>query len=206
MKKIFVTYGLVLVVTLIFLALAVDIADKYRLPNRSMVLYETDEESAFVIPPFRTTDLDGNEVRNDVFTGKVNVVCLWVTEDADVSRELLQNLAELNEKTPDQVRFVGLVGDVKETDSAEKATLAAEIAGDCRGKIPQLKVNDDLAELLTRIHNAPMTFFVDENGKLIGYPIVGNEPRFIEREISHLSDGDSLHDRNLNDAQRIVWR
>lgn len=69
--------------------------------------------SSVQIPPFRTMDLQGNTVTQDIFMGNFTVVCLWVTQDADNSRKLLTSINDWRNSAPAAFQFIGMIGDLK---------------------------------------------------------------------------------------------
>lgn len=158
------------------------------------------------IPPFRTMDLQGNTVTQDIFMGNFTVVCLWVTQDADNSRKLLTSINDWRNSAPAAFQLIGMIGDLKDASDAARIAAASSVAG-AMPAVPQLFVNDDLADLLARIRNAPTVFFVDESGNLVGQPVVGNEPVLVQKEAMRLMGAASEEGRVQKELQNILfWR
>lgn len=144
---------------------------------------DTTSQNISLFPMFQTTDLAGNPITNKIFTGKFTVLVLWVTKDEN-SRQLWRFLSDWQQAEADRLQIIGLVGDVKNTDDADKISIARQMTAGYA--IPQLLVNDDMAEFLTTIRAAPTICFVDATGRLIGQPVTGYEPELIKKEARRL--------------------
>lgn len=150
---------------------------------------DTTKPNISIFPKFQTTDLAGNTITNKIFTGKFTILVLWVTRDEN-SRQLWHFLSDWQQAESDRLQIIGLTGDVKITDDADKINYARQITA--AYSIPQLLVNDDMAEFLTTVRAAPTICFVDATGRLIGQPVTGYEPELIKKEARRLLATDSL--------------
>ena len=146
------------------------------------------KENLAAFPNFSTIDVNGRPATNEIFAGKFTILVLWVTKDTQ-SRQLLQTLSDWQRENQDKLQVVGLVGDVKSTDTAEKISLARQITVDC--PIPQLLVNDDMLSFLSQIKTAPTICFVNQYGQLVGQPVSGYEIDLIKKEVRRLMTADS---------------
>ena len=146
------------------------------------------KENLAAFPNFSTIDVNGRPATNEIFAGKFTILVLWVTKDTQ-SRQLLQTLSDWQRENQDKVQVIGLVGDVKATDAAEKISLARQIMADCQA--PQLLVNDDMTAFLSGIKTAPTICFVNPYGQLVGQPVSGYEIDLIKKEVRHLMTADS---------------
>lgn len=169
--------------------------------EKTVFIYQNDTERQ--IPPFRTKDINGHTVTQDILAGQFTVVCLWVTRDADTGQKLLATLDgwRISDNVP--FRLVGLIGDMKEDADPAQIAAAQVVANACPDAV-QLVVNDELAPLLTRIRNAPTVFFVGEHGRLIGQPVVGNEPLLVQKEILRLLQADSAYGKLGGNIHRAI--
>ena len=79
-------------ITVIFLMLALDI---FLMSTQPKTIYQLNENESLKFPAFRTQDIKGNIITDEILYGKISMICLWVTEDAETSRELLTELSEL---------------------------------------------------------------------------------------------------------------
>ena len=146
------------------------------------------KENLAAFPNFSTIDVNGRPATNEIFAGKFTILVLWVTKDTQ-SRQLLQTLSDWQRENQDKLQVIGLVGDVKSTDAAEKISLARQITADC--PVPQLLVNDDMTAFLTGIKTAPTICFVNPYGQLVGQPVSGYEIDLIKKEVRRLMTADS---------------
>lgn len=189
-------------ITVIFLILALDIS---LMSNQPKTIYQLNENESLKFPAFKTRDIKGNIMTDEILYGKISMICLWVIKDAETSRELLKKLSELQKNFSGKIQFVGLIGDVKEDDNPEKIESAKQIAYNCSDDFFQLLINDDFYDFLTRLHNTPTICFTDENGNIIGQPIVGNEIQLIKKEATRLIEKDSPRTRALNSIQQDIF-
>ncbi len=142
-------------------------------------------------PSFQAMDLHGGTVSQEIFKGKFSIVCLWVTQDSKASRDLFSELSLWQSSASKQPQIIGIVGDLRDTDSPEHIESVRNLIRDFPQKIPQLLVNDDLTDFLQRIRSAPTICFVNEKGELIGQPVAGNEISLIQKEAERLMETDS---------------
>jgi len=165
-------------VTLIFAILALNVFTAKTIIKENLAAF----------PNFSTIDVNGRPATNEIFAGKFTILVLWVTKDTQ-SRQLLQTLSDWQKENQDKLQVIGLVGDVKSTDAAEKISLARQITADCQ--VPQLLVNDDMTAFLTGIKTAPTICFVNPYGQLVGQPVAGYEINLIKKEVRRLMTADS---------------
>lgn len=156
-------------------------------------------------PAFRTETLDGVAATDGIFAEKTTAICVWVTRDEAGSRTALRKLSVIAENLPENAQFVGLVGDLKTGDGAEKRALAKSIGTELPSSFPQLMINDDFAPFLTRLRAAPTVCFVDNSGRLVGQPVVGDEPELVRRELSRLIEKNSPRSRALQKIQKAIF-
>ena len=156
-------------------------------------------------PAFRTESLDGRVVTDEIFAGKTTAVCVWTVHDAETSRASLKHLAAIAEGLPENAQFIGLVGDLKIEDGAEKRAMAKAIAADGSAIFPQLLINDDFMPFLTRLRSAPTIVFIDSAGRLVGQPVVGDEPELVRKEFFRLIEKDSPRSLALKKIQKALF-
>lgn len=156
-------------------------------------------------PAFRTETLDGVAVTDEIFAGKMTAVCVWVIRDEAGSRAALQHLAALAEELPENAQCIGLIGDLKTEDGAEKRAAAKAIAAGLPPSFPQLLVNDDFMPFLMRLRSAPTVVFIDGAGRLVGQPVVGDEPELVRKEFLRLMEKDSPRNLALQKIQKALF-
>ena len=186
----------------IFLLLLLDAFLISRL-DEVLSIYQKSQSLPF--PEFRTRDLHGSTVTHEIFQGKFSIVCLWVTQDATTSRELLETLSAWRSTSPKPFQLMGIVGDLRDTEPPERLDVAREIVGDCPEDVPHLLVNDDMEGFLRRVRNAPTVCFVDEHGELVGQPVAGNEPELVRKEAERLMERDSLQNEIAGKIQDSLF-
>ncbi len=124
------------------------------------------------MPPFTTTDLDGNTVTEEIFAGKdVTVVNVWGTYCGPCVSEMPE-LGEWAREMPDNVQLIGIVCDVTE-EGEDTLELAKTILEEADADFPCLAVSEDLSWLLYSVQGVPTTFFVDGEGRIVGRAILG---------------------------------
>ena len=123
---------------------------------------------------FETTDLDGNSIdSSDLFAGhSVTMINLWATWCGPCISEL-PDLEDLNQEI--SKKNCQIIGIVTDTNKEAKITKAKEILAEKDVTYTNLASFDGLSELLPQ-DVWPTSYFVDENGCLIGEPIVGKKP------------------------------
>ena len=156
-------------------------------------------------PAFRTETLDGRAATDEIFAGKTTAVCVWTVRDANMSRAALQKLSAIAADFPQPAQFVGLVGDLKTGDGAENRAAAQEIAAGASPAFPQLTVNDDFTPFLAKLRSAPTIVFIDGAGRLVGQPVVGDEPELVKKELSRLLEKDSPRSLALKKIQKAIF-
>ena len=120
---------------------------------------------------FETTDLDGNPVKSeDLFAGHaVTMINLWGTWCGPCKREIPE-LESMNRELAE--KNCQIIGIAKDADNDEKVSLAKEILAERGVTYVNLIPFEGLSELLPQ-EKWPTSYFVDENGVLIGEPIAG---------------------------------
>ena len=119
---------------------------------------------------FTTTDLDGNEVTESIFSGyDLTVINVWGTFCGPCIGEMPE-LARWHKELPENVQLIGLVSDVNEGGDV---SAAQKILSDTGVEFVNLLSSNSLIPLLSMSQYVPTTYFVDSEGKMVGDPIVG---------------------------------
>ena len=184
-----------------FLALMLLAADALLLGRDGAIHVEV---AGAKFPAFRTETLDGVAVTDEIFAGKTTAVCVWTVRDVENSRAALNHLAAIAEELPENAQFIGLVGDLKAEDSADKRTTAKAIATGGSAIFPQLLINDEFMPFLTRLRSAPTVVFIDSAGRLVGQPVVGDEPALVKKEFFRLIEKDVPRNLALQKIQKAL--
>ena len=138
---------------------------------------------------FETTDLEGNPVKSEeLFAGHpVTAVNLWATWCNPCKREIPE-LETLNtELKENNCQIVGIVTDAKKE---KKIAQAKEILAELDAGYVNLVPFEGLADLLPQ-DCWPTTYFVDENGVLIGEPVDYADPDAYREKIEQPLEGEA---------------
>ncbi len=141
-----------------------------------------DTENGDVFGSFVSSDLEGNEVTDAVFSEKdVTILNVWATYCGPCLREMPE-LSRLSGELPDNAQIIGMVIDVVEGDSEMIAT-AKEICDDNEISYTNIVLSDSVLEALTGVQAVPTTFILDSNGKPVCPPIVGADVNSYEEAV-----------------------
>lgn len=125
------------------------------------------------MPDFRSEDLLGNPVTNEIFAeAELTAVNVWGTFCGPCIEEMPQ-LAEWSDEMPEGVQLIGIVGDIEGKEDKEHLKLAQEITERANVGFVNIIANDDLTEWMKGIIGYPTTFFADQEGNIVGEPVVG---------------------------------
>ena len=131
-----------------------------------------DMESGTAIGTFTSSDLNGTEMTEAVFTDKdVTVLNVWGTYCGPCKEEMPE-LAAWDAELPDNVQIIGMVVDVPEGDD-DMIKTAKKICKGTNVKYTNIVMTDSVEELLERVEAIPTTFILDSEGKTVCTPIVG---------------------------------
>lgn len=121
---------------------------------------------------FSAMDLDGNQVDQTVFEGrKLTMVNVWGTFCGPCISEM-PDLGKLNETYQDQgFQLLGIVADVLDQEgnpSETQIATAKEIVEKTGAGYPHLIPSAGMLPRLSEVVYIPTTFFLDENGDILG--------------------------------------
>lgn len=159
-----------------------------KAPENSSELEAVSEppaEPSAVQVTFEGTDLDGNSVSSEVFSqSKLTMVNVWATYCNPCLREMPE-LGELaDEYDAEEFQILGIVSDVMEgTDQSQVERLVQQTGAN----YPHLLLNESIYyALLTDVSGVPTTFFMDENGVVLGRVSGAKEKSVWEEIINEL--------------------
>ncbi len=146
---------------------------------------ETSSEEVMPDPiTFEGQDMDGNTVTSDIFAqSRLTMVNVWATYCNPCLREMPE-LGELaGEYDSADFQLFGIISDVQEGAGEEKLNKAADLIEQTGADYPHLLLNESLYYgLLTDVSGVPTTFFIDENGVVLG-AVVGAKEKSVWKEI-----------------------
>ena len=140
------------------------------------------EEKAGVLAAFSTTDLVSGEVidQNLLKKYELTMVNVWTTTCGYCIQEM-PALAELADEYESKgVRILGFVGDVINSDGSlnDAQMKTAQDSVKSTGAVyPHMVPSTDLFGILNQISAVPTTFFVDSEGRQVGYAYSGAQDK-----------------------------
>ncbi len=139
---------------------------------------ETPTQSSALLSSFTATSLDGEEVNESIFKGKITMINIWATFCTPCIKEM-PDLQKLHEDYSDKdFQIVGICCDIYKAGGVfdeGSINTAKSIVEETGVKYLNLLPSDDLnAAKLNSVTSVPETFFVDENGAVIGESYVGS--------------------------------
>ena len=120
---------------------------------------------------FEATTTDGTAWNSDKFANsKLTMINVWGTYCNPCLSEM-PDLGELAaEYDPAQFQIVGVVCDVMENDSADNIDYAKQLITETKANYPHLLANESIyMSFLGAVSAVPTTFFVRQDGSLVGY-------------------------------------
>lgn len=139
---------------------------------------ETKQEPTVV---FEAQDMEGNTVTSDIFgQSRLTMINVWAT----YCNPCLQEMPELGELAAEydaeEFQIIGIVSDVIEgTDQTQAESLVQQTGAN----YPHLLLNESIYyALLTDMSGVPTTFFIDENGVVLGR-VIGAKEKSVWEEI-----------------------
>ena len=139
---------------------------------------------------FETTDLDGNAVKSaDLFRdNKITMVNLWGTWCSNCINEMAQ-LAQLHTRL--QEKGCGIVGLERELKPIETVADTARAVMTANGTTYPNAIAPQGNPIIDQFGSFPTTVFVDSEGRILTYPIVGAAVEQYEPTVEALLAGES---------------
>ena len=134
---------------------------------------------------FEGTDMEGNAVSSDVFSqSKLTMLNVWATYCGPCLNEM-PSLGELAaEYDTKDFQIIGIVSDVME---GEDQALVESLIQRTGANYTHLLLNESIYyALLTDVSAVPTTFFLDEDGLVLGYVLGAREKSVWEEIINGL--------------------
>ena len=138
---------------------------------------EQPQAQAGIFQTMQMTDFDGNEVDKSLFEGhRLTMVNIWATFCNPCLSEMPELAAEYA-KEEGGAQIIGICTDITDLSgntTQEAVDGAKQIVEMTGAAYPHLIPNDEfMAFLMQEVPGVPTTFFVDENGEVIGDEVVG---------------------------------
>ncbi|MBR3623157.1 MAG: TlpA family protein disulfide reductase [Selenomonadaceae bacterium] len=124
-------------------------------------------------PAFKTLDLAGNTVTQEIFKGKkVTVINIWGTF-CPPCKEEMPALGAWAKEMPKDAQIIGIVCDAKNENDKRIANAAVKIMESSNAKFVNLLPSKEIMTYLENVAAVPTTIFVDSEGNILGQPVVG---------------------------------
>ena len=148
-----------------------------------------EEQESVEEPPaeplvFEGQDMDGNAVTSDIFSqSKLTMINVWATYCNPCLREMPDLGGLAGEYDTADFQLIGIVSDVQENGSEDKLEKAVSLVEKTGADYPHLLLNESLySALVVNVSGVPTTFFVDENGVVLG-AVAGSYEKSVWKEI-----------------------
>ena len=132
----------------------------------------TEEINVNKLPDFEGTDLYGNTVTQEIFYDfSLTMVNIWGTF-CNPCIEEMPDLAQLHQEILNEdINIVGILVDVSEENNKD---FAIEITESYNVEFTNIIPDDNLLDYLSEILvGVPTSLFIDEEGNIIGEPVIG---------------------------------
>lgn len=171
-KKYKIRYGVTaLVCTLLTLTL---IFTSCTSGSDNVSLEDASKLSVTEIGEFASTDLDGNEITQEVFSqADITMINFWGTFCPPCIKEM-PDIQKISEDYAGKAQVVGVPLDVDfDNPDSDEYKSALKILEDAGADFTNIKPVGGLKELGDGMQFVPTTIFVDSEGKVIGDAVVG---------------------------------
>lgn len=137
---------------------------------------ETKEEP--YILTFEAVTIEGEEITSSCFAdSKLSMLNVWATYCNPCLSEM-PDLGEIAAEYDTSVfQMYGIISDVMENDTSEKIEEARTLIKETKADYPHLLLNQSLySNLVGAVSGVPTTFFINQDGELLGY-LVGAQTK-----------------------------
>lgn len=123
------------------------------------------------LPTFTADSLDGQTITNDIFKDhKLTMINIWGTFCGPCIQEM-PDLGQLAREMPAETQLIGIVGDIRGDQNLQ---LAKDILKEANADFVNLVPDEALMEYCSKVDGYPTTIFVDQDGKVVGEPLLGS--------------------------------
>lgn len=147
---------------------------------------ETETEQEPYIVTFEGKTIDGEVFSSDCFAeSKLTMINVWATYCGPCLNEMpdLGEIANSYEKS--QFQMIGIVSDVMEGGEESQLEYAKELVTETKADYPHLLLNESIyINLVGGVDSVPTTFFVNQQGEMLGY-MVGAQSKEAWEETIH---------------------
>lgn len=136
---------------------------------------------------FEANTIEGEAVTSDIFAdSKLTMLNVWATYCSPCLNEM-PDLGEIaNSYDKAEFQMYGIVSDVQEGDTKMMET-ANELIEETKADYPHLVLSESLyTNLLSGVTSVPTTFFVNQDGEVLGYLVGAQSKEAWENIINEL--------------------
>lgn len=130
------------------------------------------EEEAYILN-FEAATIDGEKMTSEIFSNsKLTMINVWATYCNPCISEMpaLGEIASSYDNT--EFQMIGIISDVAEGASEADLANAKDLINQTEANYPHLLLNESLyTNLVGGVDSVPTTFFVNQDGTVIGYTI-----------------------------------
>ena len=195
------TVSIIVLYAFVFIAIARGVTDTGDVEDDSTQYAVEDMEIGTGIGSFKSIDLDGNEISDEIFSEKdVTVLNVWATF-CDPCKEEMPELQKMAEELPDNAQVIGVVMDappqgadrdgeydVWEGDPYNIQT-AREICGETGVKYTNILASDSVFKAFKNVEAVPTTFILDKSGNMVCKAFVGADVQGYRKAVNDYLSG-----------------
>ena len=133
---------------------------------------ETQEEEPYIVS-FEANTIEGEALTSDIFSkARLTMINVWAT----YCNPCLSEMPDLGEIAAEydsaEFQMIGVISDVAEDATGEDINNAKDLIQQTSANYPHLLLNESLyRNLVGGVSSVPTTFFVDQEGEMLGYAI-----------------------------------
>lgn len=134
--------------------------------------YETQEEEPYIVS-FEANTIEGEALTSEIFSkARLTMINVWAT----YCNPCLSEMPDLGEIAAEydsaEFQMIGVISDVAEDATGEDINNAKDLIQQTSANYPHLLLNESLyRNLVGGVSSVPTTFFVDQEGEMLGYAI-----------------------------------
>ena len=166
-------------VVLVALVVVTAATESWRRARLSPPAPGADSFKPYPVEPFAATDLDGRDVGTSTWAGRVVVVNFWASWCAPCRREI-PALSTLQDSYGDRILVLGVLDDTITDDFARQFATSVGL------RYPIVRTSFDVESRFPYIAVLPMTFIIDQQGRLVHMYAGEIDAARVERAIRHL--------------------
>lgn len=149
---------------------------------------EADTQAPAYVLTFEATTIDGQGMTSDCFSqSKLTMINVWATYCNPCLMEM-PDLGEISASyDPTEFQMIGIISDVVDNATESEIQYAKDLINQTKANYPHLLLNQSLyGNLVGAVTSVPTTFFVNQEGEVLGYVIGAQSKETWEGVINEL--------------------